>query len=54
MKPVTRIDAQRLVNDPISFAMMMDDCQLEKVIVAFVSVLNKNKNRPRWLKLHPE
>lgn len=40
MKPVTRKDVQRLAKDPISFAMMMNDDQLEDAIVAFVSVLN--------------
>lgn len=36
-------DIQRLTDDPLSFAMMMDDHQIEQVIVAFVSVLNKRK-----------
>ena len=36
-------DIQRLIQDPLSFAMMMDDHQIEQVIVAFVSVLNKRK-----------
>ena len=40
MKPITRKDVQRLENDPIGFAMMMNDHQLENAIVAFVSVLN--------------
>ena len=44
MKPVTRKDVQGLANDPLSFAIMMDDCQLERVIVTFVSVLNKIKS----------
>ena len=43
MKPITKTDVQRLANDPFSFAMMMDDSQLEKVIVRFVSILNKTK-----------
>jgi len=34
---------QRLIQDPVSFAMMMEDHQIEQVIVAFVSVLNKRK-----------
>ena len=54
MKPVTRTDVERLVTDPIGFAMMMDDAQLEHVIVAFVSVLNKRKIEPRWSKLNAE
>ena len=36
-------DIQRLTDDPVSFAMMMDNHQLEEIIVAFVSVLNKRK-----------
>ena len=32
-----------LKNDPISFAMMMDDEEIEEIIVAFVSVLQKRK-----------
>ena len=43
MHCVTRKDAWKLAQDPISFAMMMDNCQLEEVIAAFVSVLNKRK-----------
>ena len=41
MECVTRKDTQKLAKDPISFAMMMDESELEHVIVAFVSVLNK-------------
>jgi len=41
MKYVTIKDAKKLSNDPVSFAMMMDDSQVEHVIVTFVSVLNK-------------
>ena len=43
MECVTGKDIQKLAKDPISFAMMMDNHQLEDVIVAFVSVLNKRK-----------
>ena len=41
MQHVSRKDIQKLSEDPISFAMMMDDYQLEDVIAAFVCVLNK-------------
>ena len=41
MECVTRKDTQKLAKDPISFAMMMDESELEHVIVAFVSVLSK-------------
>jgi len=40
---VSRKEAQKLASDPVSFAMMMDDWQLEHVIMTFVSVLNKRK-----------
>ena len=43
MQFVNRNDAKRLVQDPISFALMLDDSQLEHVIATFVSVLNKRK-----------
>ena len=35
----------KLINDPISFAMVMDDDRIEDVIVKFVSVLNKRRRR---------
>ena len=47
MNTVTRDEAKRLSKDPVSFAMMMDNHQLENVIVVFVSVLNKRKNMLR-------
>jgi hypothetical protein len=43
MKIVTRKDVQRLARDPLTFAMMMNDCELESVVVTFVSVLNKRQ-----------
>ena len=43
MKRTTGKDVLKLTEDPISFAMMMDNHQLEHVIVTFVSVLNKRK-----------
>ena len=43
MKCVTRRDIEKLIDDPLIFAMMMDDDQLEHVIVTFVSVINKRK-----------
>lgn len=46
MQHITRNEAEKLANDPIGFAMMMDDSQLEDVVVAFVSaLLDKNKSR---------
>ena len=43
MKPVHKKEVQKLQSDPLAFAMMMDNHQLEHVIVTFVSVLNKRK-----------
>jgi len=43
MNCVIRANVKKLVEDPLSFAMMMDDEQLEHVIVTFVAVLNKRK-----------
>ena len=43
MKIVTREDVEKLNEAPISFAMMMENSQLEHVIVTFVSVLNKRE-----------
>ncbi len=39
----TRKDVRKLAADPLGFAMMMQNQELEEVIVAFVSVLNKRK-----------
>ena len=41
MNCINRETVKKLIEDPLSFAMMMDDEQLEHVIVTFVSVLNK-------------
>ena len=43
MQSINSEDTQRLANDPVGFAMMMDNHELEQVIVAFVSVLNRRK-----------
>ena len=43
MQCVSRNDAKKLAEDPISFALMMDDIQLQHVIATFVCVLNKRK-----------
>ena len=34
-------EIRRLIEDPTSFAMMMDEDELQDVIAAFVSVLNQ-------------
>lgn len=43
MKYIQRKDIEKLTNDPIGFAIMMDDGQLEHVIATFVAILNKRK-----------
>jgi hypothetical protein len=43
MQTATRNDVEKLAEDPIGFAVMMENRELEDVIVAFVSVLNKRK-----------
>ena len=43
MPNVTKTDIKRLLEEPMSFALMMDNHQLEHVIVTFVSVLNRRK-----------
>ena len=46
MPNVTKEDIRKLKEDPLSFAVLMEDRHLENVIVTFVSVLNKrNKKR---------
>jgi hypothetical protein len=45
MKPVSNDCVTKLINDPISFAMVMEDDRIEDVIVKFVSVLNKRRRR---------
>jgi hypothetical protein len=45
MKPVANDCVTKLINDPLSFAMVMDDDRIEDVIVKFVSVLNRRKGR---------
>jgi hypothetical protein len=47
MHRINRNGAKKLAKDPISFAIMLNDEQLEQVIATFVSVLNKRKTRDR-------
>jgi len=44
MEYIKSKDVENLIKDPLIFAMMMDDDQLEDVIVTFVSVINKRKS----------
>jgi hypothetical protein len=43
MENANNRDIEGLAKDPLAFAIMMDDHQLEHVIVAFVSVLLERK-----------
>lgn len=43
MQCITRNDVRKLTADPLSFAIMMDNMELEQVIAVFVAVLNKRK-----------
>ena len=43
MQPVTINDVEKLIDDPISFAMMMTDCEIQDVIATFVTILNRRK-----------
>jgi hypothetical protein len=43
MKNQTQESIENLSKDPISFAMLMEDDQIEHVIVMFVSVLIQRK-----------
>ncbi len=41
MQPIERVEIRRLIEDPMSYAMMLDEEELEHVIAVFVSVLNQ-------------
>ena len=43
MQPVTINDVERLIDDPISFAVLMSDCEILDVIATFVTILNRRK-----------
>jgi hypothetical protein len=45
MPAVTRNDTRKLQKDPLSFAILMEDRHIENVIVTFVSVLNRRKQK---------
>ena len=53
MQSLTAEEVKKLAKDPLSFAAMMDDSEIENVIVAFVSVLVR-KNKPRWYESQTE
>lgn len=41
MNRITRKDVNKLLSAPLSYALLMENEQLEEMIVAFVSALNK-------------
>ena len=43
MPDITKEDIRKLKDDPLSFAVLMEDRHIEHVIVTFVSVLIKRK-----------
>jgi len=43
MNEITKEDIRKLRNDPLSFAVLMENQYLEHVIATFVSVLNKRR-----------
>jgi hypothetical protein len=45
MNTITQDDIGKLQKDPLSFAVLMEDRYIEEVIVTFVSVLNKRKQK---------
>ena len=45
MPSITKEEIQKLQNDPLGFAILMEDRHIEHVIVTFVSVLNKRKRK---------
>jgi hypothetical protein len=45
MNIVTQDDIGKLQNDPLSFAILMEDRHIEQVIVTFVSVLIKRNGK---------
>lgn len=45
MNTITQDDIGKLQRDPLSFAILMEDRHVEEVIVTFVSVLNKRKQK---------
>ena len=44
MNRVTRKDVNKLLSEPLCYALLMENEQLEEIIVTFVSALNK-RNR---------
>lgn len=45
MTHVTRKDTEKLRKTPLDFAILMEDRDIERVIVTFVSVLNERKRK---------
>jgi len=47
MKRITNEEIRDLVEDPLAYAMMMNEEELEAVIASFVTVLNTRQRRRR-------
>ena len=47
MKTISQDDIRKLQKDPLSYAVLMEDRNIEQVIVTFVSVLLKKKRKQR-------
>ena len=45
MKNINQDDIRKLQKDPLSYAVLMEDRNIEQVIVTFVSVLLKRKRK---------
>ena len=45
MSYTKRRDVRKLVSDPLGFAILMEDCELEDVIVTYVAVLISRKTK---------
>jgi hypothetical protein len=45
---ISACEAGALAEDPLSFAMLMTDEELEKVVSEFVEVMNRRREYGRW------
>ena len=45
MKNVTRTQVKRFVQDPLSYAVLMDDEEIEEVIARLMCILYKRKGK---------
>jgi hypothetical protein len=47
MKRITNEEIRDLVEDPLAYAMLMNEEELEEVVASFISVLNTRQRRRR-------